>query len=103
MKDENDPAVMAKAKACKEFLETMGEMMTRLEITPPLAVRLFGMFTKRLVDIAVSEGADDTEMTMRAMDDFLQGLGMQTSVKEVKGEQAQQMMAEFERNDHPVQ
>jgi CRP-like cAMP-binding protein len=44
------------AAISKEFLETIGKMMLRMEMHPRMAIHLFGLFANRLVENEVSRG-----------------------------------------------
>lgn len=106
MDNEKEKKVEETAMACKTFLEKTGALMVELDLPPRLVVHLFGMFTKRVVTNAAASGeADVDEATMMALDDFMQGMGMKTGMMKVEGEEAKQMIAEFERanSEHPVQ
>jgi hypothetical protein len=94
------------AAISKEFLETIGTMMLRMEMHPRMAIHLFGLFANRLVENEESRGEDRNEMVMRTLNDFMVGLGIGNSViKRVEGEEAAQLIAEIERETggHPVQ
>lgn len=93
------------AVAAKKFLETIGPAMVANDIPPRLAVNLFGFYARRVVEIAVADGAEETEITMQVLDAFAEGLGIKTAMAKLEGEAAAQVKAAIEREsgDHPLQ
>lgn len=93
------------ARAAQKFLENIGANMIALDISPKLAVNLFGFFARSVVAAEVEDGADEPDMMMQVFGAFAQGLGLKTEMARVDGDEAEQLKAAFERNsnDHPLQ
>jgi hypothetical protein len=94
------------AVASKEFLDTVADLMQRLEIGPGLAFSLFGLFARHVVEFEVEEnGADRNEATIAALQAFTNGLGVKGAFIEMKGEAAAQLKAQvdMQNSDTPIQ
>jgi hypothetical protein len=94
------------AEASKEFLDTIGELMARLEIQPGLAFSLFGFFARHVIDYEVEEfGNERDQLTLAALQAFANGLGVKGGFVEMRGEMAAQLKAQVERqhDDKPLQ
>jgi hypothetical protein len=85
------------ALASKEFLEAISEVMVRQQIDSSLALNLFGFFARKLIAIGVDNGGDESALTIHMVDRFMQGLGVEVGVAQIEGEQAEHLMAEFDR------
>jgi hypothetical protein len=97
MSDNQERSPDDTALAAQKFLETIGTAMMDCEIPPKLAINLFGFYARRVVAVEVEEGAEESHMMFQVFDAFAQGLGMKTGVKLFEGGEAEQMIADIER------
>jgi hypothetical protein len=94
------------AEDAQKFLEAIADQMKRLEIQPGLVFSLFGYFARSMVDYKVDEeGVDRDQITIAVLKDFTNGLGVKGGFVEMRGEMAEQVKAQFERqhDDKPLQ
>lgn len=99
--NDHDERLHAQAKAAQTFLVTIGTSMIDLELDPRVVIGLFGKFTERLVEHeAEASGRERAEVMASALNAFATGLGMTTMVKRVDGEAAEQLRAEFEKDEY---
>lgn len=66
----------AEALRGQEFLNTISRKASELKLEPHMAVRYFGLFTKRLVDNLVADGVPKDNAVKGAFELFCQGLGV---------------------------
>lgn len=92
-------------QAATAFVDAIDQAVHILDIQPRLTVILLGFFSRRVVDLLVKAGRDPGEANASVVGAFMEGLGLETFVEEVRGEEAEQIRARFERNntDTPLQ
>jgi hypothetical protein len=94
------------AVAAKAFLDGVADLMQKHQIQPGMAFSLFGFFGRNIIDYEVEElGGDRNDLVLEAMKAFTVGLGVKGGFVEMKGEMAEQVKAQFERqhDDKPLQ
>lgn len=65
------------ALASQEFLHFITAKANELDIGRGLAVSLFGLYTKRIVEMDIADGDNPAVAHQRAVNAFLRGLGFE--------------------------
>lgn len=105
MTDTQERSADDTTRASNEFLETIRDAAQRLDISPHLAIHLFGFLSRSIVAAMIDEGHERGAANASVMTAFVRGLGLRSIATEIQGEQAEQLRAEIERtyNDTPPQ
>lgn len=79
LSDEERAALL---KTTEDFMATIGQKAREHKIKPHMLVRMFGLYTRHVVDNLVENGVPREQATMEAFELFAQGLGMKVEVGE---------------------
>lgn len=77
----------------KEFLDGVTALAREHNLHRRLVVHLFGLFARYCVESDEMEGMPHDKAMMRCMEDFMQGLGVQTVIQKVAGDQELEAVA----------